>query len=306
MGGKYAILVAKHTSGFSLWPTAAHDYSVKNTPWKNGKGDIVAEFIASCNKYGVLPGIYCSYAGNAYFNVDGGRVLNGKEEDRIAYNKMYTTMVTELWGDKKYGNGKLLTIWFDGGIPEPDKGGPDLRPLFKKFINPVTNVFNGPDYSNSLVRWVGNEEGTAPYPFWMGSNTNMLMGIVVDTLGVIPAEDVSRMKAFGEEINKFNSPLGKGSGSEQVVIDVKKPVTINSILIQEDIKQGQRVKAYVVEGLVDGKWLKLCDGVTIVHKRIQKFSPVETTKVRLRITDQVAKPVIKKFAVYHLDLDSRV
>jgi alpha-L-fucosidase len=81
MGGKYAILVAKHTSGFSLWPTTAHSYNVANTPWKGGKGDIVAEFIASCNKYGILPGIYCSYAGNAYFNVDGGRVQHGSEAE---------------------------------------------------------------------------------------------------------------------------------------------------------------------------------------------------------------------------------
>jgi len=44
-GAKYAILVAKHCSGFSLWPTKAHGYSVKNTPWRNGKGDIVKDFI---------------------------------------------------------------------------------------------------------------------------------------------------------------------------------------------------------------------------------------------------------------------
>ena len=46
-GATYAVLVAKHCSGFSLWPTKAHEYSVKNSPWKNGKGDIVADFIAS-------------------------------------------------------------------------------------------------------------------------------------------------------------------------------------------------------------------------------------------------------------------
>ena len=41
MGAKYAVLVAKHCSGFSLWPTEAHGYSVRNSPWKDGKGDIV-------------------------------------------------------------------------------------------------------------------------------------------------------------------------------------------------------------------------------------------------------------------------
>ena len=58
-GAKYAILVAKHWSGFSLWPTEAHDYSVKSSPWRNGKGDIVADFIRSCEKFGIRPGICC-------------------------------------------------------------------------------------------------------------------------------------------------------------------------------------------------------------------------------------------------------
>ena len=53
---KYAVLVAKHCSGFSLWPTKAHAYSVKNTPWKNGQGDIVKDFVASSQKYGLRPG----------------------------------------------------------------------------------------------------------------------------------------------------------------------------------------------------------------------------------------------------------
>ena len=48
-GATYAVLVAKHCSGFSLWPTEAHGYSVKSSPWRDGKGDIVADFFASCN-----------------------------------------------------------------------------------------------------------------------------------------------------------------------------------------------------------------------------------------------------------------
>ena len=43
-GAKYAVLVAKHCSGFSLWPTKAHGYSVASSPWKGGKGDVVADF----------------------------------------------------------------------------------------------------------------------------------------------------------------------------------------------------------------------------------------------------------------------
>ena len=80
-GIEYAVLVAKHGSGFSLWPTAAHDYSVKRSPWKNGVGDIVADFVASCWKYDLRPGLYYHTGYNAYCNVDNPvRVRAGDTE----------------------------------------------------------------------------------------------------------------------------------------------------------------------------------------------------------------------------------
>ena len=64
LGAKYAVLVAKHCSGFSLWPTKAHGYNIGNSPYKDGKGDIVKEFVESCRKYGIKPGIYASTTAN--------------------------------------------------------------------------------------------------------------------------------------------------------------------------------------------------------------------------------------------------
>ena len=49
-GAEYVVLVAKHGSGFSLWPSKAHDYSILNSPYLNGQGDIVSDFIGSCEK----------------------------------------------------------------------------------------------------------------------------------------------------------------------------------------------------------------------------------------------------------------
>ena len=86
-GATYAVLVAKHCSGFSLWPTEAHDYSVKSTPWRDGKGDIVGEFFKSCKKFGLRPGLYCSAATNAYLNVDNpGMVRSGNVAAQVHYN----------------------------------------------------------------------------------------------------------------------------------------------------------------------------------------------------------------------------
>ena len=61
-GAKYAVLVCKHHDGFANWPSAYTDYSVKNTPWKQGNGDVVGEFVAACRKFGIKTGLYYSPA----------------------------------------------------------------------------------------------------------------------------------------------------------------------------------------------------------------------------------------------------
>lgn len=162
LGAKYAVLVAKHCSGFSLWPTAAHEYSIKNSPWKNGKGDIVKDFIASCKKYGLKPGIYASTTANGYLYVDNpGKVQEGGPVTQEEYNKIVTQQLTELWSN--YGD--LFEIWFDGGVLSKDQGGADVLSLVQK-LQPNAVAFQGPYGHPNLVRWVGNEEGVAPYPCW--------------------------------------------------------------------------------------------------------------------------------------------
>ncbi len=161
-GAGYAVLVAKHCSGFSLWPTRAHDYHVGNTPWRNGQGDIVADFFASCRKFGIKPGLYCSAATNAYLNVDNpGRVRSGNAQEQEAYNRIVETQLTELWTN--YGD--VFEIWFDGGVIPPQDGGPDIVPLLER-LQPNAVVFQGPRGWPSLLRWVGNERGEAPDPCW--------------------------------------------------------------------------------------------------------------------------------------------
>lgn len=59
---KYAVLAAKHDSGFCIWPTEQYEYSVKSSKWCNGKGDVVADFVRSCRKHGIKPGLYISYS----------------------------------------------------------------------------------------------------------------------------------------------------------------------------------------------------------------------------------------------------
>ena len=157
LGAKYAVLVAKHCTGFCLWPTKAHDYSVASSPWKDGQGDVVREFVNACRKYDVLPGLYYSVSCNQYMNVDNpGLVRDHDPEKQRAYNEMALSQLTELWTNY----GELFEIWFDGGCLPPEEGGPDVAGLLSR-LQPNAVVFQGPKGMPSRLRWVGNERGVA-------------------------------------------------------------------------------------------------------------------------------------------------
>jgi alpha-L-fucosidase len=184
LGATYAVLVAKHGSGFSLWPTEAHDYSVKASSWRNGKGDIVADFIASCKKYNIRPGIYANTNHNAYLYVaNSGVVQPGSPVTQEEYNRIVEKQLTELWSNY----GELFEIWFDGGVRVKENGGADVLALVQK-LQPKAIAFQGPYGHPNLIRWVGNEEGVAPYPCWAtaDSTTNADGTIVIDGLNGDP------------------------------------------------------------------------------------------------------------------------
>lgn len=179
-GATYAVLVAKHCSGFSLWPTKAHPYSVKNTPWRNGQGDIVKDFVASCKKYRLKPGIYASTTANGYLKADNpGKVVSGDPEEQKKYNEKVKIQQTELWSE--YGD--LMEVWFDGGVLPPEKGGIDFLGMLKKYQTEAI-AFQGPYGYENNIRWVGNEEGVAPYPCWSRADSTTSASGVIEIKGL--------------------------------------------------------------------------------------------------------------------------
>jgi alpha-L-fucosidase len=162
LGARYAVFVAKHCSGFCQWQTDLYPYGLRQAPWRRGAGDIVADFVASCRRFGVRPGLYASVTANAFLEVDNpGLVHRGAGGDPAAqqpYRHLCERMLEELWG--RYG--ELFEIWFDGGALPVERGGPDLVPILHRH-QPRALVFQGPA---ATIRWIGNEDGVAPSPCW--------------------------------------------------------------------------------------------------------------------------------------------
>ena len=161
-GAKFAILTATHETGFALYQSDVNPYSLKAVKWREGKGDIVADFVASCKKYDIKPGIYLGIRWNSFMGVHDFKV-NGegafKENRQKWYNSMVEGMVKEIC--TKYG--ELFEIWFDGGADHPDNGAPDVLPIVRKYQPNCLFYHNG---QLAEARWGGSESGTVSYPSW--------------------------------------------------------------------------------------------------------------------------------------------
>lgn len=152
LGARYIVFVAKHSGGFCMWQTHTTDYGIRNTPWRNGRGDVLADVVASCRKFGLKLGIYLSPR-DAKHGADTGGVCKTPAGQQ-KYNALYRAQLTEVLSNYV----PMVEIWFDGSSVIPV--GDILRAHAKHAM-----IFQGP---HATIRWVGNEEGFAPYPAWNG------------------------------------------------------------------------------------------------------------------------------------------
>ena len=83
-------------------------------------------------------------------------------------------------------------------------------------------------------------------------------------------------------------------------MNLGKKQTVNYCIIQENIKNGERIRQYKIEAKVNGKWQTVCSGESVGHKRIVKFDPIEASALRLTIPESVALPDIINFSTYYI------
>ena len=134
----------------------------------------------------------------------------------------------------------------------------------------------------------------------VGRISTLILGVSPDDRGLLPDADVKRLKEFGQEIKRrYDTPLAfvEGEG-KRLQMKLPAETKICALAIAEDIRLGERVRSYKVEGKVKGKWVTLATGSCIGHKRLEEITPVEVSAVRLRINESLDQPVITDFSIY--------
>ena len=158
-GFKKLILVVKHHDGFVLYPTVHTDYSVKASPWRDGKGDLLLEVSQAATEFDMDMGVYLSPwdAHSPLYHVDR----------EAGYNAYYLAQLKEILSNPAYGNaGKFAEVWMDGARGE---GAQKVNYEFETWFETIRDlqgdclIFSTEETS---IRWIGNERGYAGDPLW--------------------------------------------------------------------------------------------------------------------------------------------
>lgn len=402
-GMKLAILTAKHHDGFCLWPSKYTEHSVKNSPWKNGKGDVVREFVNACRKYGLKVGLYLSPWGRN--NPDYG--------DSPKYNQYFMNQLTELLTNY----GEITEVWFDGACGEGPNGkkqvydwpayyrlirklqpdavifgmSPDLRwvgtetgygrdtewSVIPIKLNPddkqkITNdrtsldeIYKPGDMTDydlgsrekikqsDLLFWYPAETDVSIRPGWfyhpsqdslvktvanlvdiyfnsVGKNGVFLLNIPPDKRGLIHENDIKNLQGLKRVIDKtFKKDLSQNSkvkvNDSQKMVSIKnlfandkywiadegrnsnslefilpEKVSFDVVMLQEEIRVGQRIEKFHLEFWNGNEWKKFTEGTTIGYKRLLRVDPVKTDRIRLTIDKSRLSPALSNFGIYKL------
>ena len=381
-GMKGIIITAKHHDGFCLWNSKTTEYSVKNSKWRDGKGDVLKDLSEACKKYGLKFGIYIS-------PWDRNHPLYGTPK----YNAVYK----EQWRELLTNYGEVFEAWLDGANDGSKRMVYDFNGFWNTIrgIQPNAIMFSdaGPD-----IRWVGNEkgfagetnwsnrdnEGTFPgfadepalnvgeengtswipaecdvsiRPGWfyhqeedakvktveqlmniylgsVGRNCNLLLNIGVDRRGLVNENDINRLMEFKsarENAFKFNLAKGaiitasnirgkdKSFSAEKVldsnfdtywatddnvktaelIIDLGRETELNTVVLQEHIALGQRVKRFLIQAWNGKEFETVSRQTTIGYKRIARFPTFKTDRIKIVIEDAKASPVISTLEIYN-------
>jgi alpha-L-fucosidase len=240
-GFKYVILTAKHHDGFCLWPSRYTEHSVKNSPWREGKGDVVGEFTRACHEARLKVGLYLS-------PWDRHEPCYG---DSPAYNRYFTHQLSELL--TQYG--EIAEVWFDGACGEGPNGKRQeydwhsYYEVIRRLQPDALIAICGPD-----VRWVGNEDGVAHETEWSVQDPNPVFHKGVTGKVWYPAEcDVSirpgwfwhrseddKVKSLEHLVDIYYQSVGRNS-----VLLLNVPPNDQGLLAASDVQRLQELRRHL-------------------------------------------------------------
>ncbi len=402
-GMKLLIITAKHHDGFCLWPSKYTDHSVKKSPWKGGKGDVVGEVAQACREAGLKFGVYLS-------PWDRHEPTYG---DSPVYNEHFRNQLRELLSNY----GEISEVWFDGANAEGPNGKrqiydwPSYYKVIRELAPEAVIAIMGPD-----IRWVGTESGygretewsvlpnitqnldaiaasSQQYPVdgafaprdlmdddlgsrekiknasalvwypaetdvsirpgWfyhssqdnlvkspaklmdiyyssVGRNSVLLLNIPPDKRGRITEYDIKSLQGMRKILDQtFRINLATGAtiiasnekpqhkatpiieqhpatywttddGVESASIEFQLPKkqTFDRLMLQENIRVGQRIEAFHLEAWSDNAWKIIARGTTVGYKRLLRFPAVTSRKVRLVIDSSRTSPTLSSFGLY--------
>lgn len=283
------VITARHHDGFCLWPSGFTEHSVKNSPWKNGQGDIIRELREACDEYNLKLGIYLS-------PWDRNHAAYGSP----AYIDYYRNQLRELLTNY----GEIFEVWFDGanGGDGYYGGAYEMRRIDNKTyydwentwsvvreLQPGAVMFSdgGPD-----IRWIGNERGYADITNWCtmksntfypgigGVNDQLVHGIEdgdiwlpgeVDT-SIRPgwfyhASEDDRVKDVNQLVDIWYNSVGMNGN---LILNI--PVDRRGLIHENDIKSLMGLKEYLDNAFSENYSLKATASASDVRGGVNKFS----------------------------------
>lgn len=335
-GVKYTVLTSKHHDGFAMWQTDTTEFSVKNTPFRNGKGDVIREYVDACREFGMICGVYYSCA---QFDTES---RTGKD-----YDDFVVAQLTELLSNY----GKIDFLWFDGCGSDGHKFDDERIVNTIKSLQPDILINGG---WGGQTRWIGNEWGAAPLDnindrlgefgpgecdccvtrnqwenFWfynethkncvrtpeemlglyymtVGRGANLLINIAPDRRGLLPEENVKLLSDMTAEMNRRltqcrlpSSEIREKDGYYYITLD--KFSLVDHVVLEEDMTDGQSVTAFdicISETGEEFNNVQVYRGGTIGHRVICTFPVIRAKNVVIKLKSEGEAKLKNAYACY--------
>lgn len=307
-GMKGIIITAKHHSGFCLWPSEFTEYSVKNSPWKNGKGDVIRELSDACKEYGLKLGIYLS-------PWDRNHPDYGKPEYITYFRNQLKELLTNY--------GEVFEVWFDGanGGDGYYGGANETRKIDRKIYYDWANTYKmvrelqpkiviwNDNGDRADLRWVGTEAGYVGKTNWSllnasGTVTHDMLHYGLEDGNVwVPAEvntsirpewfyhkrEDTKVKTLPELMTIYYNSIGRNG-----TLLLNFPIMPNGLIHEKDEKAvlefAQEVKKVFASNLVKGAKVE-ASNVRANNSEFRAENVLDGDKNTYWATDDQAKSV---------------